>query len=570
MIDLRWYQDEAVSVTFDFLRTNKEDEGVIVAPTGAGKSIIISAINTQLLTKWEHLRVIVCSHVAELVEQDYNAQMRYWKRSPAGIYSAGLGKRDTRSPIVFATIQSVVKKAHVLGHRDLMIIDEAHLLSHKDDGVYKRFIAAMREINPKMRVLGLTATPYRLDVGMITEGEGRIFSKIIYEIPVKTLVDEGSLTPLTSFCTKALQLETEGIRITGGEFNADDMAEKYEELIEPICDDIAVKAAHRKSILVFVPRVDIASKFVDALNNRGMYAESLDGSAKKPERKSIIKRFKDGDIRVLVSVNILTTGFDAPNVDCVVLARATVSAGLYYQIIGRGMRLDENKPDCLVLDYGGNIRRHGAVTNIKPPRNKTACDIKKEEKEEEDEARTKTCEDCGFVHTPVYPDDCLHCGKPLPKASSDPKADNYKSKADNIDPMHGEVKVSPPAQWMTVNSWDAKVHQKHGKTPSLQVTYHTDFLSVNEWVYFEHIGFAGQKSRAWYRKMRDNALQDSEASFGGQLTCKDVLEYDFRHLRCPDKIKVKEDGKWHRVLDYRFNQVIAQQEEYDQLDDIVF
>lgn len=565
-MQLRDYQKESIDALYSYFRNNKTGNPVIVAPTGSGKSVIIAGTITDILTRWSDKRIVLLTHVKELVEQNYSALKRYWKVAPAGIYSAGLGKRDGHHAITFATIQSVVKKPDIIGIRDLIMIDEVHLVSHNDDTSYRKFIAAMEMFNPNVRVVGYTATPYRLDTGIITEGNGAIFDAIAHEIPITHLLGLKMLSPLVCRYNAELQASMQDVRITAGEFNAADMAEKFEQLIEPVCKDIAEKAAERKSIIVFCPRVDICFSVSRELAKHGIDSDVLTGETPKTERREIIDRFKRGELRCIVSVNVITTGFDAPNVDCIALFRATVSAGLYYQMLGRGMRLHEGKENCLVLDYGGNIKRHGAITAIIPPKKRGAREIREEEEKKFD---MLVCPKCTFVHFKPYPDNCDDCGHLFPKEEREPAVDKYNTKAENLDPMFSHSKQPMPPQWIKVDRWSAKLHQKQGKQPTMQVTYDCGLIQHREWICFEHIGYAGDKAYQWYWRMRSMADKNSLASFGGQLYVAKAVELDFPHLKCPTHIKVKEEGKYWRILDYRWDEVKQQQEEWLS-DDVTF
>jgi DNA repair protein RadD len=348
----RTYQLEGVDGVFNYFYSGKTGHPLIVVPTGGGKALIIAILIYETISRWPDQRILVASHNKEIIVQNFDALRKVWPRPDAGIYSASLGQRRFADAVTFATVQSIARKAHVIGRRNIFIIDEAHLLSDNDNSQYRKLIAGLLEINPHMKVIGFTASPYRLGQGYLYEGENALFTDIAYEISVQRLLDEGYLSPLTSYAPAAHQADMGNIRITAGEYNTADMVAEFDHLIEPVADDIIAKTQYRSSIIIFCPRVDTCEKMRDALAARGMRSvEVVTGETPTEQRDAILRDFKDEKIRGLLSVSVLTTGFDAPCVDCIILFRATTSPGLYYQMLGRGMRLHPSKTDCLVLDY---------------------------------------------------------------------------------------------------------------------------------------------------------------------------------------------------------------------------
>lgn len=478
---------------------------------------------------------LVASHVKELVQQDFDALCKVWPRPDAGIYSASLGQRRFADAVTFATVQSIAKKAHIIGRRNVFIIDEAHLLSENDDSQYRKLIAGLLEINPGMKVIGFTASPYRLGQGYLYQGENALFTDIAYEISVQRLLDEGYLSPLTSYAPVAHQADLANVRITAGEYNTADMVAEFDHLIEPVADDVVTKTQYRGSIIVFCPRVDTCEKMRDALAQRGLHsAYVVTGETPAEQRDTLLRDFKEEKIRCLLSVSVLSTGFDAPSVDCIVLFRATTSPSLYYQMLGRGMRLHPSKTDCLVLDFGGNVRRHGVVTNITPP---TPRGSKKEDEEE----KVKICMACGAVNPLPAGPACFDCGTPFPVAERKPDVTKYTTQSDDVDPLY--TQPTAPPQWVDVYDVTYKRHAKPGKPPTLWVKYLTEFEEYSEWVCFEHEGFALDKARMWWMQRARAHPMPRTVTEAANIA---------PGLPKPSRIKVKQDGKYWRVLDYDF------------------
>ena len=423
MTELRHYQSAAI----DAVRSYWERGGgnpLIDLATGTGKSVVLAQICRDVVEQFG-ARVLVLTHVKELVQQDAAATLRLWPQAPVGINSAGLGRRDTRAQVLFASIQSVFRLGEPeLGKRQLVIIDEAHLVPRAGDGMYLTLINRLREAEPDMRVVGLSATCYRLDSGRLDEGDARIFDDIVYSYGIGDGVADGFLSPLRSLNGAAGQIDARGVGKLGGEFKASalEYAANKDALIEAAVDEIVERGADRRGWIVFCSGVDHCEKVRASLARRGIGVASVTGETARDERDRAIRLFKAGQLRALTSVGVLTTGFDAPHVDLIAMMRPTLSTGLYVQMLGRGTRLAAGKSDCLVLDFSGNVRRHGPVDAIEVKVGDGAGG-KTETKVEESTVRAKECPQCkALVGLRVM--ECLDCGHVWP---SEPK---HEAKAD--------------------------------------------------------------------------------------------------------------------------------------------
>ena len=197
MLTLRPYQQAAITAIYNYYE-EKQGNCCVVLPTAAGKSLVAAAFIEGVLKAWPDQRILIVTHVRELIAQNHAEMIGLWPEAPAGIYSAGLGKREARAQILFAGIQSIHRRAQEVGHTDLVMIDEAHLIPGNSSTMYRRFLDALTRINPALKVIGLTATPFRLDSGMLHEGKDALFTDIAYEAPVRGLIDAGYLSPLVS------------------------------------------------------------------------------------------------------------------------------------------------------------------------------------------------------------------------------------------------------------------------------------------------------------------------------------------------------------------------------------
>lgn len=325
----REYQQRAIDQLYAWMRENAGKNPCLEMPTGSGKSHIVALLCRDAVTNWPETKILMLTHVKELIEQNAEKMKQYWPNAPLGIYSASVGKRRIGEPITFGGIQSLRKKAKQIGHIDLIIIDECHLVSHKNEGGYRKLINDLIEINPSLVVIGLTATPYRLGHGYITD-DPAIFDDIIKPVTIEELVEAGYLAELISKKT-TFSINVDSVKKRGGEFIESDLQNSVDTEINnaTIIEETLERSEGREHWLVFCTGVAHAKKMCDLLNDRGVPSASLTGENTKAEREQIIKDFKSGKYRALTNANILTTGFDYPEIDLIIMARPTLSPALY-------------------------------------------------------------------------------------------------------------------------------------------------------------------------------------------------------------------------------------------------
>ncbi|PQQ36650.1 DEAD/DEAH box helicase [Photorhabdus laumondii] len=355
---LRPYQQEAVDATVNHFRHHHEP-AVIVLPTGAGKSLVIAE-----LAKLARGKVLVLAHVKELVAQNYSKYCAYGL--PADIFSAGLQQKQSAGKVVFGSVQSVARNLeHFDNQFSLLIIDECHRISDDENSQYQQIIHHLRQNNPQLRILGLTATPYRLTIGWIyhyhyhgmTRGdESCFFRDCIYELPLRYMIKHGFLIPPKRLDMPVMQYDFSQVRSSQQSiFNETALNHeiKRQKRITPhIIRQIIEYSADRKGVMLFAATVEHAKEIFQLLPSGQAALVSADTST--ADRDRFIEAFKTQRLRYMVNVAVLTTGFDAPHVDLIAILRPTESVSLYQQIIGRGLRLFPGKKDCLILDYAGN------------------------------------------------------------------------------------------------------------------------------------------------------------------------------------------------------------------------
>ena len=358
MYTLRPYQADSVKSVIHYFRKH-QTPAVLVLPTGAGKSLVIAE-----LARLAKGRVLVLAHVKELVEQNHEKYEGYGLKG--SIFSAGLGRKETDQQVVFASVQSVVRNLDSFSNQfSLLVIDECHRVPDEKTSSYQKVITHLRANNPGIKVLGLTATPYRLGMGWLyqyhTRGqvrseEPRFFRDCIFELPIRYLLDEGFLTPARMIDAPVLSYDFSQLKpaSTGRykEAELDMVIEQSKRATPQIVDQIIELAKDKLGIMVFAATVRHAQEILSLLPEGE--SSIVIGDTPTLERDQIINDFKERKIKFLVNVSVLTTGFDAPHVDLIAILRPTESISLYQQIVGRGLRLSPGKKECLVLDYAGN------------------------------------------------------------------------------------------------------------------------------------------------------------------------------------------------------------------------
>jgi DNA repair protein RadD len=353
---LRPYQSESITIGVEFLQSKSNDNAVIILPTGAGKSIVIANLVAPLEGK-----TIILQPSKEILEQNHEKYSKYGK---ASIYSASVGeKRIDR--ITFCTIGSIINKKHLFVGLKNIIIDECHLVN-AEAGMYQEFIKQFPEAN----VLGLTATPYRLEqtsegpqLTFLNRSSPKLFTKILYYVQNNTLFDAGFLAKLEYYSFDVIDRSKLELNSSGTDFTPASLSRYYKSIDMP--SRIVKYSMHvlskKPNLLIFCSLISEAKEVVKRIPG----AVLLTSDTKKEERELILSKFKKGAIKCLVNVGVLTTGFDYPELEAVLIARSTMSLSLFYQIVGRGMRIWPTKPNAWIIDLGGNLNLFGKIETMK-------------------------------------------------------------------------------------------------------------------------------------------------------------------------------------------------------------
>jgi DNA repair protein RadD len=521
-LTLRPYQENAIEALYQYWFDKRGDNPLVVCPTGAGKSLILAKLIQDALA-YPGTRILMLTHVAELIKQNAEELVGILPGVDLGFYSASIGQKRLDRQVTFAGIQSVWQQAeNMVPPPDLVLIDEAHLVPKNTSTRYGRFLADLKVCNPSVKVVGLTATPYRLDSGYLHKGKGALFDGIAYDIPIGLLIDQGYLSPVISKGAKA-KIDLTNVGMRGGEFIESQLAVAASdpELVRATVEEIVRFGQDRRSWLVFASGVAHAEMINAEMAHHGIDAAVVTGADNKTDRAKAINDFKAFRTRCLINVNVLTTGFNHPATDLVAMVRATASAGLYVQMVGRGTRTADGKEDCLLLDFGGNVERHGFIDAVRV-KDKTASAKK-------GDAPVKECPACQAL-VPIGLQYC-ECGHKFPEREL-----NHDKNAYGGAVLSSQV----VSEWVDVDRVTYDRHQKAGKPDSIRVTYQCGMRDVREWLCPDHGGYAASRYHARMPALGATAM-----------TTKDALAEAPVAWTIPTRIKIKP-----RVDDPRFDEIV--------------
>lgn len=540
----RWYQEEAEFHIFDYFQRGNVGNPVVAMPTGTGKSIVIARFIKRIFDMWPGQRIMMLTHVKELIEQNAEKLMSIWPTAPFGIHSAGLNSREYIMPIIFGGVQSVApsitkalnnddgRPAHLqhFGWRDLLLIDECHLLSPKEDSQYQFIINELLKINPHLKVIGFTATPYRMKQGMITDGG--IFTDICYDITgiesFNRLIAEGFMSPLTAKPTRT-EIDISSVGLTAGDFNNKQLekAVDTDEIVFNAVSEIIETAFDRNCWLIFATGINNCEHIASVVQTYGLDVLPVHSKLSDKINTERLRAYKAGELRGIISGQKLTTGFDHPPIDYIADLNPTLSPGKHVQKLGRGTRPSPatGKINCLYGDFAGNVRRLGPINDPRIPNRpgKGGGD-----------APVRICEVCG-VYNHASARECINCGAEF----------SYKTKifstAGTLEPLRSDA---PLVEYFEVQKVLYNLHEKRNangvlmKPPMIKVSYFCGFQMFNEFVTLEHPGFAAKRARDWWRQRHK---EEPPATTYEAL--RRVSE-----LRAPARIRVWINKKYPEIL----------------------
>lgn len=539
-MQLRPYQEDAIASVMEAMRT--EQNVLLQAPTAAGKTVIFTTLVKRLLRMAPKGRVLMLAHRQELIGQAAEKMRSVWPHHPRiSIACAGKDKRVVvHGSIVFGSVQTMARRLDDLMPFNLCIIDEAHRLPPADarHTQYITLLEALRLQNPEMRLLGVTATPYRLGHGYIygdqcREGAVNIFPRLHHQIEVKELLEQGYLSPMRGKVSLQENLLSDlGSVKVNGDYAEGELGEVMSKPIYiDACVDLYERhAADRNHVMVFACTISHAEKIRDAFAARGHHAEVVHSQTNKLDRAAILAGFVDGNIKVLVNVSVLIEGFDAPRTDCIIMARPTKSAALYVQQAGRGLRLAEGKTDCLLLDISGNTIVFGAdFDNIRVAIPKVS--------DEPGEAPAKACPECeSLVHCSAH--ECPECGYvfPPPPVEERPAPEILTDVDYNVVPEAVDAEIiSATIEPYTSRAQNSMLRLTLETNSSMGNVYH--YLNFDQDAHW----YQRQKSGTWWRMIHGWDDEPPETNEQAAFLCREDLLVGMA-------IKLKEDGKFVKVV----------------------
>lgn len=540
MLKPRWYQDEAANAIYPYLVNSEAKHPLILLPTGTGKSLVIALIIERALKTWPNARVLMLTHDKELVKQNAAKLVDWWPQAPVGIMCAGLRRSDTAQPVIFGTIGSVAGKVELLGPRHIIIIDEAHRVSPNDATQYRKTLDYFLKLVKGTKIIGLSATAFRQKQGMLNEGEDRLFTDIVYN---KTSLDEfnefikqGFLAPLTPKRTETV-IDVSAVKVRAGEYVSKDLdaVSNVDSVTQAACLEMIDKAGDRYAWVVYTSSVDHAEKVAGCLQHFGVDAYALHSKIKQKEQRRLIADFRNGGIRCLVTNNMLTTGFDYPQLDFIGVLRATLSVSLWLQMLGRGTRPHPDKVNCLVLDFAENAKRLGPINDPRIP---------KRSKKESGDIPVKECSECGILNYAAArfcgggssQEDAIAfggCGEPFTFEIK------YQEEASDAPLIRTTEPILETKQVSSV--WYNK-HVKQGRNPTLKITYVASNETFYEWVAIEGLGKARENALSWWHKRTGEPFPKS---------VDDALSVT-NSLPKPRYIQVNVNTKYPEVVNYAF------------------
>ena len=543
---LRSYQQEAVDKTLALIKS-KKCAPLIGLPTGTGKSLVLGDI-VRRLSQWNlRGKILMLTHRSKLIEQNFRTLMAIAPTANAGINSAQLNRRDYHNQIIYCSIQSVAKKADKFGVVSAVIIDEAHLVSPKAETQYHSFISALTEVNPGLRVIGLTATPYRMGLGYLTEG-GSIFDCFSYNATeaaqYRWFFEQGYLTPLVPRPPEHTQIDLSGVSKRGGEFIESELqkATDQEKITKSAVKEIVHFGQPRKKWLVFCTGIEHCGHIKDELDRYHVKSAVLHSKMTTQEKDHAFFEHKHGLVRCLINADMLTEGYDDPEIDLLACLRATESPGLWSQICGRATRtvyadnmpLDTAsqrraaiaagpKPNALILDFARNTERLGTLDRLKIPTPPKPG--KKRKKSAKPVA--KVCLNCDAYVAPAVRK-CPHCDYRFP----------LKIKLTGQAAVDQLIEDGAKVETVQVDGVSFAIHKKRGAPDSLKVMYQCGYQTYTEYLPFDNLRAQSLACKKWTEIAgKDFVPTTTEIAFNNA-----------HRIKKPTTLQVRVDKKYPEIL----------------------
>lgn len=574
----REYQVYTLNEIFRHFATHLVGNPVVPMPTGTGKSITIAELIAWVMDAWNDPHVLILAPTKELVVQDAEKLAFLAPDVPYGICSASLNRFEWTKKVTFGTIGTVINRKENFPRLDLVIVDEAHLVSDVETTQYRKLFDYLIEKNPNTRFVGLSATPYRMGLGHITDGG--LFTHVVADSTnldaFNWYIEQGFMVPLIPQPTR-LQLDTSKVKLQAGEFQALALQTSVNkpEVTAAALREAQELAYERNHILVFTTGIEHCEDIVAELQSMGEDAVLVHSKITDKERDENIRKFLSGEVRWCVNYGVLTTGFDFPALDCIVMLRPTRSPGLWVQMGGRGTRVDyadgfdlstqqgrlaaiaaSDKQNCLLLDFAYNTMQLGPINDPQLPRRRG---------EGGGEAPVKICgatstttgqwniikgtsrisdEGCNTWCHPTAKF-CLNCGAEFIFAL------RFESQASVHEvlakPAKSKAHTDPIVVVHPVNRVTYNIHRKEGAPPSIRATYHCGMRKFSHFILPEHQGYARRRSEQWWLMHGGASMPETT------IECSELVD----DLAVPARIHVWENKKYPEVMHFEFGDPVV-------------
>jgi DNA repair protein RadD len=509
----RDYQEFGIDQTFRYFE-EKGGNPLLLYPTATGKSVVVAGICVRALRDWPQTRILMLTKTQELVEQNLEKLKLAWSDAPVGVYCDALSLKQHHYPITFGTIGSVYKVGEIFGFIDFIIVDECHEISLKDESMYRKLINKLKERNPLIKVIGLTATGYRMKQGKLINGENALFTDEIVDCTgmdaYNWFFDQGYLVPPVPRPTRT-SYDLSKVNITGGEYEQASLQQVVDndEKNESAVQEMLEWSHDRNCCVVFGSGVEHVKHLAEILEYYGQDVTWVASKGIAPgERTRRIEAFKRGEYKWIVNNGILTTGFDHPPIDFIGMVRHTLSTGLWVQMCGRGTRpcyapgydlshqtgrleaiYNSAKRNCMILDFAQNVTRLGPINDPRVP-------LPKERKRVGD-APIRICDQCGcYNHAAAVI--CWNCGYLFPrhlKIGQSGTEDLIRTNALRHAPLDVRDRAVDRVGYVR---W-----KKRDRPDSIKVVYHCGHHMYSEWICLEHGGYPTHRAHEWWRKRCD-------------------------------------------------------------------
>lgn len=511
MIIPRPYQIDALNALWAYFQHN-DGHPIIAHPTASGKSLLPAIFISEVLKLYPSQRFLLVTHVSTLVEQNAKELLKHWPDAPLGIYCSSLKRKDTANSVIYGTIQSMVRNAAAFGHRDMVWVDEAHLIGDNDASQYQAFLAVLKGSNPKIKIVGMSATPYRQGMGMLTEG--KIFTDVIHDLTsmdnFNKLIADDYLSPLIPKRTNS-EINTTGVKIQNGDYVGSQLEKAADRITREAILESLELGHNRRCWMAFASGIDNAEHIAEALSNQGIECAAIHSKRPSEYNTKALAAWKNLDLQCVSSYSKLTTGINNPYVDFIIDLRPTVSVALHVQKLGRGTRIAEGKVNCLVADFARNVATLGAINDPRIPHkkgNKTG------------DIPIKLCDNCN-AYNHISARFCCDCGEPFTfEVKIVPKAGTLE--------IIKTADVPPIYEAFDVDRAEYEKRQKDDRPAYIRCHYYSGIQKFSENIFPQAKGLGLHLYHQWFMQRHAGAPP---------VTADGVLQI-MSGLRCPKRIRV--------------------------------